>query len=405
MYIKRKIEDVILKYLDRPEIIAIVGSRQCGKTTLLKKIFSERKNANFLTFEDQGVLSLFENNIKQFVATYVIGKDFVFIDEFQYAKNGGKLLKYIYDTHHTKIIISGSSAIDLTVKAIKYLVGRIFVFNMYQFDFYEFLLYRDENYAKIYKQNKIQLKNFKNNTLALEQIKTLTEYYEEYSIWGGYPAVVLADNKEVKREIIKNIYNTYFLRDVKSILGLVDDFKLGKLIKGLALQVGNMVEYNELALISEFSVPTVKKYLNFLSKTYIAELITPFYKNKRKEIVKNKKVYFYDIGLRNYILDDFRPLENRTDLGGLLENLLWIQLLKNDLNSKYWRDRNKNEIDFIIELGENRTIAIEVKNNKNKCPAPPLSFTKDYPDIKYYCGYLKTKDQEEKNNKLFLPLI
>ena len=120
MYIKRKIEDEILKYIERPEIIALIGPRQCGKTTTIKKIYDDLKNAVFLTFEDQEVLNLFEKNIKEFIAVYIIGKDYVFIDEFQYARNGGKLLKFIYDTHHTKIIISGSSALDLTVKAAKF---------------------------------------------------------------------------------------------------------------------------------------------------------------------------------------------------------------------------------------------------------------------------------------------
>ena len=170
MYIKRKIEDEILRYLERPEIIAVIGPRQCGKTTTLKKIYGSLKNAVFLTFEDQEALSLFENDIKQFSATYLNGRDYVFIDEFQYAENGGKLLKYLYDTYQgrVKIIISGSSAVDLTVKAVKYLVGRIFIFEMLPFDFEEYLYFRDSNYAGIYKQNKIDLKKENNIRLADE---------------------------------------------------------------------------------------------------------------------------------------------------------------------------------------------------------------------------------------------
>ncbi|MBU2081095.1 AAA family ATPase, partial [Patescibacteria group bacterium] len=150
MYIQRQIKDDILKYLNSPEIIAIVGPRQSGKTTVIKRIYQNLSDAIFLTFEDQQTLSLFEKNIKEFIQTYVVGKKYVFIDEFQYAQHGGKLLKYIYDTNHTKIIISGSSAIDLTIKAIKFLVGRVFVLNMFPLNFSEYLFYRDKNFYKIY---------------------------------------------------------------------------------------------------------------------------------------------------------------------------------------------------------------------------------------------------------------
>ena len=405
MYIKRKIEDQILKYLHTPEILAIVGPRQCGKTTTLKQVYQNLPNAVFLNFEDQETLSMFENNIKQFAQTYVVGKKYVIIDEFQYARNGGKLLKYLYDMHKTKIIISGSSIIDLTVKAIKFLVGRIFVFNMFPFDFFEFLLYRDSNFAGLYKKMKINLKKRATQNLGKEQMDIFRNYYEEYVIWGGYPRVILAKSRDEKIEVLKNIYNTYFLRDVKSVLGLIDDYKLGKLIKALSLQIGNMVEYNELAQISELSFLTIKKYLNFLSKTYINELIKPFYQNKRKEIVKNQKIYFYDTGLRNFIVNDFRYLNERLDSGSLLENSFWVQLIKNGNNAQYWRDKNKNEVDFIINLGENKTAAFEIKYHQKKCKKFPAAFIKEYKNIITYCVYLKSDKAEIIKNQLFLPLF
>ncbi|MFH1232515.1 MAG: ATP-binding protein [Patescibacteria group bacterium] len=405
MYIQRQIEDDILKYLNSPEIIAIVGPRQSGKTTVIKRIYQNLSDAIFLTFEDQQTLSLFEKNIKEFIQTYVVGKKYVFIDEFQYAQHGGKLLKYIYDTNHTKIIISGSSAIDLTIKAIKFLVGRVFVLNMFPLNFSEYLFYRDKNFYKIYNNKKISLKNLNNSFLAPEQKDILKKYYEEYAIWGGYPRVVLAQTKEEKIEILKNIYNTYFLREVKGILGIIDDYKLNRLIKALALQIGNMIEYRELAQISEMSIPTIKKYLNFLSKTYISELINPFYKNKRKEIVKNQKIYFYDTGLRNSIINDFRFFDERTDFGALLENTFWMQLIKNGHIAQYWRDKNKNEIDFIIDIGEGKIRALEIKYRIDKYKGLPLSFTKEHKEILGICGYLKDEKSKELKDRIFLPLF
>ena len=407
MYIKRKIEDEILRYLPRPEILAIVGPRQCGKTTTLREIYKELDSAIFLTFEDRQVLSLFEHNIKEFADTYIAGNKYIFIDEFQYAREGGKLLKYLYDLNRPKIIISGSSAVDLTVKAVKFLVGRIFILPMYPFDFYEFLSYEDKSFARLYRKYNIDLsKEIKNSKLAVGQEKIFRDYYEEYIRWGGYPEVVLAKAREDKEMVLKNIYNTYFLREVKSILRLADDYKLVKLLKALALSIGQMIQYNELNQTAESSYATTKRYLNFLAKTYIADFVRPFYTNKRKEVVKNQKVYFYDTGLRNIAVNDFRPLDARPDAGQLLENTVWVELIKKQYPVLYWRDKNKNEIDFIINLREGRQISIEVKISAGKCARPPLAFTSAFPGVKNYCAYLNNiSGRIDSSNKIFIPLL
>jgi len=405
MLVKRKIEDTILKYLANREIIAIVGPRQCGKTTVMKKIFADLENAVFLTFEDQDALSLFDYDIKKFINTYVSGRDYLFIDEFQYAKNGGKLLKYIYDQHDIKIIISGSSAIDLTIKEVKFLVGRVFVFEMFPFDFEEYLSFRDSNYFKLYKRERFDPADGKERDLAPAQKKTFALYYEEFLIYGGYPKVATAKSAEEKREVLKNIYNTYFLRDVKDILGLIDDYKLNNLIKSLALQIGQMIEYNELAAMSEFSVPTIKKYFNFLTKTYICDFARPFFRNKRKEIVKNKKVFFLDTGLRNQVVNDFRFLGDRPDAGSLLENIFWSEAVKRGYRPQFWRDKNKNEVDFIVEVGAEKSVAIEIKRKMEKMQNLPLSFTNDYPDFLPFGAYLEGDKQGSEIKKIFLPLF
>ncbi len=135
MYIKRKLEGTILDYLEAPEIIAIIGPRQAGKTTLAEQIVNSLPKANKISFEDPSLLHLFEHGTEDFMRAHVNGFDYLFIDEFQYARQGGKILKRIYDAKKIKIIISGSSAVDLSIHAVKYLVGRILVFNLYPFDF------------------------------------------------------------------------------------------------------------------------------------------------------------------------------------------------------------------------------------------------------------------------------
>ncbi|MBU4257473.1 AAA family ATPase [Patescibacteria group bacterium] len=390
MYIKRNLEGRISDFLSAPEIIAIVGARQSGKTTLINHLMGKLNGAVAVSFEDQSVLKMFEKNIDDFINIYVKGNKYLFIDEFQYAKSGGKILKYIFDTQKIKIIITGSSAIDLTIRAVKYLVGRVLIFNLYTFDFEEFLSAKDKNYFKIYKQYKRQVSEFNSADIKIGETahKKLLGYYEEYLLFGGYPRVVMENNYELKKELLRNIYNTYFLREVRDILGLIDDYKLGALINGLALQIGGLIEYEELSRLSGFSYPSLKKYLNFLEKTFICRLVKPFFRNKRTEIVKNPKVYFLDSGLRNAIADDFRKLNERIDKGALLENGLAEGFIKHDYKFNFWRDKKKNEIDFVLALGGGRTIAIESKSYFDDSGSASVNaFNKRYPNIDIYFSY------------------
>ncbi len=383
MYIERKIEPLILGYLEKKEIIAIIGPRQAGKTTLLRKIQAELENSIFLSFEDREDLELFEQDIKGFANKYLHHK-YVFIDEFQYSKNGGKLLKYLFDTFpDNKIIISGSSAIDLTIHAIKYLVGRVLVFNLYQLDFEEFLKFKNDDLFRIYAENKkiVDLKNNKIGALDISKniLSQFNKILEEFIIWGGYPRVVLAGDEAEKKIILKNIYNTYFLRDVKDLLGLADDFKLSKLLRALSVQIGQLIAYNELGNISGYDYITLKKYINILEKTFICKTIRPFFVNKRTEIVKNPKAYFFDTGLRNYAINDFNKLENRLDKGFLYENFIATQFIKYDMEINFWRTKSDSEVDFVFEINNER-IPLESKSSfsKTKISKSLSSFMTEY---------------------------
>ena len=155
MFIERTLIGKINRFLDTREIIAIVGPRQCGKTTLMRHIFSRLENALFIDFEKRENLELFENDIESFIKLYVKNYQYLFIDEFQYAKDGGKKLKYIYDSQNIKIYLSGSSSSELSIESIRFLVGRIFIFHLYPFSFQEFLSYKNEQLLnEIYFNNK-----------------------------------------------------------------------------------------------------------------------------------------------------------------------------------------------------------------------------------------------------------
>ncbi|MDO8524417.1 MAG: ATP-binding protein [bacterium] len=414
-YITRKLENTILRYLNTPEIIAIVGPRQSGKTTLLERVFEPlKKQAVFLTFEDKKTLDLFVHNIDEFIELYIKPYKYVFLDEFQYAKKGGKLLKYIIDTQKSKIFISGSSSIELTVQAVKYLTGRIFVFSLFPLDFEEYLRFKNPNLFTLYSKRKIALSDYglkPFSAISENIVEQIQNHYQDYVIYGGYPRVALATNSDEKKTILQNIYNTYFLREVKDILGLVDDYKLTQMIKALALQIGSLIQYREISDVSELSFQTVKGYLNFLQKTFVAILVKPYFKNKRTEIVKNPKIYFFDTGLRNYIVDDFRKIGDRTDSGFLLENSVAMQLTKQEISFKFWRTKQKSEVDFVLDLGERKKLALEVKKSFRDGDFNSKSardFKAQHLEVSLFFGSYEQKSEKPKPislNVVFLPMI
>jgi len=349
MYYKREIEEKIEKYLDSPEIIAIFGPRQVGKTTLLKELYSRVSKPIFLTFEDIELKILFEEDIKSFIALYIEPYEHIFIDEFQYANMGGKHLKYIYDITDKKIFISGSSAMELSINAVKYLVGRIFVFNLYSFSFGEFLRVKDESLYGLYIKS--------DNSISAVLSKKIYKHIEEYLTYGGYPRVILSKSEDEKKEVLKNLLSIYLLRDIKEIAKITDETKMYKLLKAMSLQIGNVVVYNELSTLIGVNAVQLKTYLSVFEKAFLTKSITPFFSNKRLEIVKNPEIFFLDMGLRNVIIKNFSALEDRVDKGAMLENFVFRELIDRDV--KYYRTKNGAEVDFIID----DTIPVEIKSS------------------------------------------
>jgi len=243
-------------------------------------------------------------------------------------------------------------------------------------------------------------------TLTSHIIKEILRYYHEYVIFGGYPRVVLADDREEKITVLKNIYNTYLLREIRDILQLDTERELQKLIKILSLQIGSMVVYNELGQISSLDYKNLMKHLNILEKTFIIKLISPFYKNKRIEIAKTPKIYFCDNGFRNAVINNFQTLDERIDRGALNENFVASQLMKKENEIKYWRTKSNAEIDFVLER-EEANIAIEVKStlSSNKASKALFSFKEKYPDYKTIILSENFSFVDKKNNILFLPLF
>ncbi len=406
VYIQRNLEERIKGSLDKPEIIALIGPRQSGKTTLLRHVFDDLENAEFLNFEDRDVLELFVEDEKAFAEMHVKGTRYLFIDEFQYAKEGGKKLKYVYDTYPgTKIIISGSSAPALTIHGIKYLVGRIFIFNLFPLSFAEFLRYKDTGLFNVYLEKKQSIHNYlygkgKLPVVSGPVLQGLFRLYREYVIFGGYPRVAISGKDEDRREVLKNIYSTYFLREIKDVLGLAKDFSLSKLIKSLSLQLGGLVSYSSLQEVSGLSYKELLAHLNILEKTFICKRVPPFFTNKRKELVKVPKAYFFDSGLRNAVIDDFRPYENRQDMGQLNENFIFTQLAYAGEEPRFWRTKIQTEMDFVLEK-EGKLFAIESKGVSGTLTKSLNAFRENY---KPYKTVMACPDKlEENRGVLYLP--
>lgn len=377
----RNLEKTLGKYLKLPQILAIVGPRRSGKTTFLLHLKKRLPSSVFLSFEDERVLELFEKDLDSFAKLYLQPNKTLIIDEFQYARSGGKSLKYLFDFYpEKKIIISGSSSLELTVKVAKFLVGRILSFPLFPFSFDEFI-----------RAKKPQLEDLimKKKQFSEVLFKQVEPFLNEYLIYGGYPEVVLADDFTVKQTLLQNIYQLYFLKDVSGLAQLAEDWKLKNLTKIIAANIGGVVNYSQTANIAQIDFRTLKSYLNFLEKTFIIFPVSPFFTNKNKEIVKNPKIYFVDLGLRNSLLNSFDPVALRQEGGYLLENFVAANLLRKGSELHFWRTKAKAEVDFVI-IDKNQTLPIEVKSHlvQAKISRSLKSFLEHYQPAKAYVANL-----------------
>jgi len=387
----RDILSDLTKWLNRREAYAIKGPRQSGKTTILK-ILQEKlkgKNVVFLNFEDPDIIEAFEMSPKEYIKSFMITNDkyYFLMDEYHYVKNPGKNLKLLYDTfEQAKFIVTGSSSLELSGAMAKFLVGRVFFFELFPLNFHEFLTAKNPRLATVYKEKNNHVKEFLlNGTVSTEKDifrKEFTPLLNEYLTFGGYPAVIKTQDFETKKTILKNIYDTYISKDIIEFLKISDASKYRCIVKTLAALTGKLMNYNELSSTCQSYYKEIKRTISILSETYIIQLIQPFHKNPITELKKNPKAYFLDLGLRNYIINNFNPLEKRTDTGTLIENFVLLCLKNNfpDKTINFWRTTAKAEVDFILRLND-ELIPIEVKYQtfqKPKISRSLRSFIKTY---------------------------
>lgn len=331
MKIYRYLQDKIKDNQGKRKILIIYGPRQVGKTTLVKEFLSVPNSVYYNCDQDETRALLGEANLEK-LGSLVRKYDTVVIDEAQKVTNIGLSLKIIFDNFPEKnYIVTGSSSFDLAKSVSEPLTGRFFSYTMFPVA-------------------ELELAHTKNPVELLESL-------DNRLIYGSYPEVITASDVETKKEIIKNIASNYLFKDVLA-LGIVrnpDDLR--KLLQALALQSGNEVSHSELAQTLDIDKNTVKRYLEICEKLYILFSLPPYVSNKRKSISMLKKYYFYDLGIRNALINNFNSLTSRNDVGALWENYMIAERMK--FNSArgfdpiyyFFRSYDKQEIDLFEDEG------------------------------------------------------
>jgi predicted AAA+ superfamily ATPase len=363
MIFERQIEETVKKYLVKGKVNLIVGARRIGKTFLLKKIAQEiNEPYSWLNGDDESTHDLLAERTVANYKRIFAGIDVLFIDEAQMIKDIGLKLKIMIDEFPTmKIIASGSSAFALSYKIGEPLVGRA-------------------HWHKMYPISQSELKKHEN---YLETIRNL----EERLIYGAYPEVFQIDLLREKEQYLKEILNSYLFKDLLVFDEIRNSDKIRNLLKLIAYQIGKEVSYDELGKQLGMSKNTVEKYLDLLSKIFVVYKVGGFSKNLRKEIAKSSRWYFYDNGIRNALIDNFKPLSLRNDVGELWENYLFTERLKkNEYERKFtetyfWRTYDQQEIDC-IEVKNQEIEAFEFKWGNTKAKIP-VAFANAYPEAKF----------------------
>ena len=299
-------------------------------------------------------------------------KTYVFIDEVQYLNNPSNFLKYLYDQYSNKLkfIVSGSSGFYIDEKFKDSLAGRKKIFILPTLSFKEMLYFKDrEDLGNNLNQGELP-------QLYLTELNTLLQ---EYMLFGGYPDVVLEKQIDEKKALIDEIANSYVKKDAFEANIKYSDSYL-KIMQILSAQVGSLVNFSKIERDVNLDYHTVEIYLHLMRKSFHITLIKPFFKNLLKEIRKMPKVYFNDLGLRNYFVQNYDAIELRNDKGSLFENYVFRLFLDcyGEGNIKFWRTQKKQEVDFIIKSQK----AFEIKYSEDKFDEKKYTYFKEkYPDI------------------------
>ena len=354
--INRKIEQIITQKMFTGKAIIVIGARQVGKTTSILHLISHQENVLILDGDDSFVRDLLNAPSTEQIRNIIGNHRIVFIDEVQRMNNIGLTAKIIVDKFKdVQLILSGSSSFEIKNNLSESLTGRKWEYLMFPVTWSEFE--SSEGFVKALQQLEIRL------------------------IYGMYPEIITHPGEEKER--LKQLIDSYLYKDLLAFSNIKRPEMLENLLKALALQTGSEVSYNELAGLLKIDKNTVKSYIEILEKGFVLFTLGGFSRNLRKELKFGKKIYFWDNGIRNTIINNFNPLSIREDKGVLWENFIISERLKRNnqdapfAKSYFWRTTTQQEIDY-IEENDGTISAYELKWNENAKLKKISAFSETY---------------------------
>lgn len=362
MNIPRVLKEQIIKKLEPKKVVVLYGPRQVGKTTLVKEILSELDVDDYMyvTGEDRDVTNWLGSQSLETLKSNIGGKKLLVIDEAQKINGIGLNLKLIVDNiEDIKVIATGSSSFDLSNQIGEPLVGRKYQFVMYPVS-----------------QLELKEPEYKSKAKLLGKI-----------IYGSYPEVLTHDNSDDKKKILKEIVDGYLFKDLLEYDEIKKSQKIIDILKLIAFQIGKEVSLNEIGKQVSLDLRTVEKYLDLLEKVFVVKRVYGFSRNLRKEITKNSRFYFLDNGIRNTIINNYNPIDQRDDIGQLWENYLMLERIKyneytnNLVDIYFWRTHDQKEID-LVEEKDGKLFGYEFKWGDKKVKAP-TDWVINYPNSSF----------------------
>ena len=352
----RVIQQAIENALFKGKIIIIYGARQVGKTTLIRTLQTKHSsNSLYLNCDEPDIRSALTEKSSTEIRRLLGTKTLILIDEAQRVKNIGLTLKLMVDTFpEIQVIATGSSSFELSNNISEPLTGRKMEFHLHPLSVGEVLS--------------------KNTPL---EVQRSLEYHLRF---GMYPGIVFGDNPV---EALLEITRSYLYKDVIEYQIVKNPEMLHKLLRALALQIGGEVSYNELGTMLGIDKATVNRYVSLLEQGYVIFNLPPYSRNLRKELGRQRKIYFYDLGIRNALINNFNPLDMRQDVGMLWENFFvsermkFVQNQRRHPNSYFWRTYDRKEIDYLEEENGQLT-GFECKWSEEKWRIPDV-FRDAYP--------------------------
>jgi predicted AAA+ superfamily ATPase len=357
-------EAKILEYLKPNKVVVLLGPRRVGKTFLLKKILSESVEPYvFLNGEDAGTKELFIRRSVTALSEILQGKKFLVIDEAQKIPEIGLALKLMVDEiDGLKVLITASSAFDVENYTGEPLTGRKTTF-------------------KLFGISEAELKSF-------ESLIERKDRLNNRLVYGNYPELLQKESNEEKHIYLRDLVNSYLLKDILSFETIRNSDKIIDLLRLVAFQVGSEVKIPELSNNLGISKNTVEKYLDLLTKVFIIYKVGGFSRNMRKEIVKSHRYYFLDNGIRNVLIGNLNPIAMGNDMGALWENYMVSERLKHQhytnmlVHNHFWRTYDQQEIDWVEDRG-GKLYGYEFKWNPKRKPKAPGGWSKNYPEAEY----------------------